>query len=156
MGCVNSVEDKHAAGTRLSGERERQSNFQADAAAAVAEMLGGAGTSSQVEISLKCRGLPDKDTFSKSDPMAVLYMRDGRSSWSEADRSDTVANSLGTPRPSSYACRLRLRSACLPRPSTPADTPLRRSLPWCRPRVPLSAALHIHLREAAVLPHCVV
>lgn len=63
MGCVNSVEDKHAAGTRLSGQRERDSHFQADAAAAVAAMLGGGGTSSQVEISLKCRGLPDKDTF---------------------------------------------------------------------------------------------
>ena len=62
MGCVQSVEDMQAAGHQLSERHERKGNFQADAAAAVAEMLG-AGTSTQVEIGIKCRGLPDKDTF---------------------------------------------------------------------------------------------
>lgn len=62
MGCVNSIEDKAAAGQQRAGQ-SRQQVFQAEAAAAVAEMLGGAGTSSQVEISIKCRSLPNKDTF---------------------------------------------------------------------------------------------
>ncbi len=53
-----SVEDKQAAGT-LS---QASNGFQQDAAAAVAQMLGP-GTSALVEISVKCKGLPDRDVL---------------------------------------------------------------------------------------------
>lgn len=71
-GCVNSVHDRGAAGTWGGAGQTgaRSGAWQAAAAEAVAEMLGGTA-SSQVEISVKCRKLPDKDVLSKSDPMAV-------------------------------------------------------------------------------------
>ncbi|KAI7845503.1 hypothetical protein COHA_000926 [Chlorella ohadii] len=86
-----SVEDKQAAGT-LS---QASNGFQQDAAAAVAQMLGP-GTSALVEISVKCKGLPDRDVLSKSDAMAVLLAGDGYNAkaWSEVGRTDTVCNSL--------------------------------------------------------------
>ena len=56
-GCL-SVEDKQAVGTLSDGS----AGFRQDAAAAVAQMLG-AGTSALVEISVKCRGLPDRDVL---------------------------------------------------------------------------------------------
>ncbi|PSC75848.1 copine-3 [Micractinium conductrix] len=55
----------------------------------------GAATSSLVEIAVSCRGLPDRDVLSKSDPMAVLSIGDPRgAAWSEVARTDVVANSL--------------------------------------------------------------
>ncbi|KAL4428006.1 hypothetical protein ABPG75_002095 [Micractinium tetrahymenae] len=95
MGCVNSVQDKQAAGTwNAGGQGARSGHWQAEAAGAVAELLGG-GTSAQVEVAVKCRRLPNKDVLSKSDPMAVLLVGDPHgSSWSEVGRTDVVANSL--------------------------------------------------------------
>ncbi len=56
-GCL-SVEDKQAVGTLSDGS----AGFRQDAAAAVAQMLG-AGASALVEISVKCKGLPDRDVL---------------------------------------------------------------------------------------------
>ncbi|KAL4445388.1 hypothetical protein ABPG77_011213 [Micractinium sp. CCAP 211/92] len=95
MGCVNSVQDKQAAGVwNAGGQGARSGHWQAEAAGAVAELLGG-GTSAQVEVAVKCRRLPNKDVLSKSDPLAVLLVGDphGRT-WSEVGRTDVVANSL--------------------------------------------------------------
>ncbi|KAL4428007.1 hypothetical protein ABPG75_002096 [Micractinium tetrahymenae] len=93
MGCVNSVEDKKAAGA-LS-QSGQSGAFQADAAAAVAQLLGP-GAAAHVEIAVKCCGLPDRDVLSKSDAMGVLFASEGYKSekWSEVGRTDTVANSL--------------------------------------------------------------
>ena len=57
-GCGQSVEDKNATGTlsQASGQ------FQADAAAAVAQMLGP-GTSAVIEIAVRCTSLPDRDVL---------------------------------------------------------------------------------------------
>ena len=60
-GCVQSVNDKEAAGTWSAGANNAQR--EADAQAAVAELLGGATMSSPVEIAVKCRRIPNKDTF---------------------------------------------------------------------------------------------
>lgn len=91
MGCGMSVEDKQAAGT-LS---QASNGFQQDAAAAVAQMLGPS-TSALVEISVKCKGLPNRDVLSKSDAMAVLLAGEGHNAkaYREVGRTDTVANSL--------------------------------------------------------------
>jgi len=62
MGCVNSVEDKGAAGTMNGSSGRQAEQWQADAAAAVAQMLGP-GTSTPVEIAIKCRGLPNRDVL---------------------------------------------------------------------------------------------
>ena len=40
--------------------------------------------SSKVELSISCTGLKDKDVFSKSDPIAVLYVKQSqRASFTE-------------------------------------------------------------------------
>lgn len=69
-----SVEDKQAAGT-LS---QASNGFQQDAAAAVAQMLGP-GTSALVELSVKCRGLPDRDVIRWGTWQAVGAERRGQS-----------------------------------------------------------------------------
>ena len=59
---MQSVEDKGAAGTWSNGSADRHAR-ESDAAAAVAELLGGAAMSTPVEIAVKCRGLPDRDVL---------------------------------------------------------------------------------------------
>ena len=54
-----SVEDKQAAGILPQASSKR---FQQDAAAAVAQILGPS-TSALVEISVKCKGLPNRDVL---------------------------------------------------------------------------------------------
>ena len=50
---------------------------------------------SQVELSLSCSSLADMDTFSKSDPFAVLYLQDSRSgNWVYMGRTETIDNTL--------------------------------------------------------------
>jgi len=50
---------------------------------------------SKVELSLSCSKLADMDTFSKSDPFAVLYLQDSRSgNWVYVDRTETIDNTL--------------------------------------------------------------
>ncbi|XP_052780643.1 copine-8-like isoform X1 [Mya arenaria] len=58
-----------------------------------------AGTSAvpatQVEISVKCRGLRDLDTFSKSDPMCVMFTKDVKSGqFYEYGRTETIQDNL--------------------------------------------------------------
>lgn len=58
-----------------------------------------AGTSAvpatQVEISVSCRGLRDLDTFSKSDPMCVLFTRDAKTGqYFEFGRTETINDNL--------------------------------------------------------------
>ncbi|XP_053401940.1 copine-8-like isoform X2 [Mercenaria mercenaria] len=54
-----------------------------------------AAPSSQVEISVSCRNLRDKDAFSKSDPMCVLYAWDIKgSSFHEFGRTEMIKDTL--------------------------------------------------------------
>ncbi|XP_052780413.1 copine-8-like isoform X2 [Mya arenaria] len=54
-----------------------------------------AAPSSQVEISVSCRGLRDRDTFSKSDPMCVLHTWDIKSkTFHEFGRTEMIKDTL--------------------------------------------------------------
>ncbi|KNC46943.1 copine III [Thecamonas trahens ATCC 50062] len=48
---------------------------------------------SRVELHISCKNLPNMDTFSKSDPMAVVYLASG-GSWVEYDRTETINDNL--------------------------------------------------------------
>ncbi|XP_069668660.1 copine-8-like [Periplaneta americana] len=53
-----------------------------------------AEATSEVELTLLCRGLQGKDLLSKSDPMCVTYIRPfGESRWVELHRTEVVNNS---------------------------------------------------------------
>ena len=52
---------------------------------------------SQIELSIKCDGLADKDVLSKSDPVCVLYVQPGgaeEGSWIEAGRTERASDTL--------------------------------------------------------------
>ena len=50
---------------------------------------------SSVELTISCKNLADMDTFSKSDPFAVLYLQDAKTgSWSYQGRTETIDNTL--------------------------------------------------------------
>ncbi|KAL4235385.1 Copine-9 [Mactra antiquata] len=50
---------------------------------------------SKVEVSVSCRNLRDKDVFSKSDPMCVLYVRDVKSNtYYEFGRTEMIKDTL--------------------------------------------------------------
>ncbi|XP_069141533.1 copine-8-like isoform X2 [Argopecten irradians] len=66
--------------------RTNMATFQAGTAVA---------PSSQVEISVACKNLRDKDAFSKSDPVVVVFTKDVRTnSYYEYGRSEMVKNCL--------------------------------------------------------------
>ena len=48
---------------------------------------------SEVELSISCHGLPNMDTFSLSDPMVVVYAKDGNS-WHEVGKTETIWDNL--------------------------------------------------------------
>lgn len=48
----------------------------------------------KVELTLRCTNLPDKDTFSKSDPFAVIWIRINGTIWQEVGRTETIQNNL--------------------------------------------------------------
>ncbi|XP_076930869.1 protein BONZAI 3-like [Bidens hawaiensis] len=48
----------------------------------------------QIELSLSAKNLHDRDVFSKSDPMAVVYIKGKDGSLQELGRTEVVINSL--------------------------------------------------------------
>ncbi|XP_074872264.1 copine-8 isoform X3 [Carettochelys insculpta] len=49
----------------------------------------------RVEVSVSCRNLLDRDTFSKSDPICVLYTQGiGNKEWREFGRTEVIDNTL--------------------------------------------------------------
>ncbi|XP_020948182.1 copine-8 isoform X2 [Sus scrofa] len=49
----------------------------------------------RVEVSVSCRNLLDRDTFSKSDPICVLYVQGvGNKEWREFGRTEVIDNTL--------------------------------------------------------------
>ncbi|NXW40485.1 CPNE9 protein, partial [Nyctiprogne leucopyga] len=49
----------------------------------------------KVELTVSCRNLLDMDTFSKSDPVVVLFVQDsGSSEWKEFGRTEVIDNTL--------------------------------------------------------------
>merc|ERR1719334_1829305 len=43
---------------------------------------------------MSCSKLADMDTFSKSDPFAVLYIQNSIGKWEYVDRTETIDNTL--------------------------------------------------------------
>jgi len=64
---------------------------------------GASSLSSQVELFVSCRGLPNMDLFSKSDPFVVVYTRDRTDKpWKEIYRSDTIWDNLNPDFPDQF------------------------------------------------------
>ena len=47
----------------------------------------------EVEVTIECHGLRNMDTFSKSDPMAIVYAQTG-DSWTQVGVTETVRRAL--------------------------------------------------------------
>ncbi|XP_072530319.1 copine-8 isoform X2 [Salminus brasiliensis] len=57
--------------------------------------LSAAIPATKVEITVSCRNLLDRDTFSKSDPICVLYTQGiGNKEWREFGRTEVIDNTL--------------------------------------------------------------
>ncbi|XP_057556905.1 copine-8 isoform X2 [Hippopotamus amphibius kiboko] len=57
--------------------------------------LSAAIPATRVEVSVSCRNLLDRDTFSKSDPICVLYVQEvGNKEWREFGRTEVIDNTL--------------------------------------------------------------
>ncbi|XP_069657977.1 copine-8 isoform X5 [Haliaeetus albicilla] len=58
-------------------------------------VLGASIPATKVELSVSCRNLLDRDTFSKSDPICVLYTQAiGNKEWREFGRTEVIDNTL--------------------------------------------------------------
>ncbi|OWK57382.1 Copine-8 [Lonchura striata] len=58
-------------------------------------VLGSSIPATKVELSVSCRNLLDRDTFSKSDPICVLYTQAiGNKEWREFGRTEVIDNTL--------------------------------------------------------------
>ncbi|EPS66268.1 hypothetical protein M569_08509, partial [Genlisea aurea] len=69
-------------------------NAANDAVDSFLKSRGYSGLFSQVQLSLSASKLRDRDAFSKSDPMAVLYMKGRDGSLQEHGRTEVILNSL--------------------------------------------------------------
>lgn len=54
----------------------------------------------RVELHVSCRGLLDKDTTSKSDPLCAMYIQDAHGKWNEV--SSKSASLLRDPKRTAY------------------------------------------------------
>ncbi|KHJ84430.1 hypothetical protein OESDEN_15856 [Oesophagostomum dentatum] len=64
----------------------------------MADAFSSAQPCSKVYLSIKCSKLQDKDTFSKSDPICVVYQfvkhPDRKDEWVELGRTEVIWNCL--------------------------------------------------------------
>ncbi|CAF90390.1 unnamed protein product, partial [Tetraodon nigroviridis] len=57
--------------------------------------LNSSVPATKIEVTVSCRNLLDMDTFSKSDPVVVLYMQGlGTKEWREFGRTEVIDNTL--------------------------------------------------------------
>nr|XP_020464514.1 copine-3-like isoform X3 [Monopterus albus] len=68
--------------------------LQAVMAAVRAPGPGAAACTTKVELQISCDNLLDRDTFSKSDPLCVLFMSSSGSHWCEIGRTEKIQNCL--------------------------------------------------------------
>ncbi|XP_039589893.1 copine-9 isoform X4 [Passer montanus] len=65
------------------------------AAPGALEPAAGSVPGTKVELTVSCRNLLDMDTFSKSDPVVVLFVQvSGSSEWKEFGRTEVIDNTL--------------------------------------------------------------
>ena len=87
-----------------SGQQQQQQAETGPESTAAAMQAGAAGgaapaapahgePTAEVEVTIECHGLRNMDTFSKSDPMAIVYAQTG-DSWTQVGVTETVRSSL--------------------------------------------------------------
>ncbi|KAM7317517.1 hypothetical protein ACRRTK_023819 [Alexandromys fortis] len=74
---------------------EMDSRYTSAAGIGDLNQLSAAIPATRVEVSVSCRNLLDRDTFSKSDPICVLYIQAvGNKEWREFGRTEVIDNTL--------------------------------------------------------------
>ncbi|KAI3463529.1 hypothetical protein Pfo_020192 [Paulownia fortunei] len=89
--CSDAAGGRSAVGGTNSSSAANAPN---DAVDAFLRSRGYSGLFSQIELSLSAANLRDMDVLSKSDPMAVLYMKGSDGLLQELGRTEVVLNSL--------------------------------------------------------------
>ncbi|XP_042066007.1 protein BONZAI 1-like isoform X1 [Salvia splendens] len=89
--CSDVAGGQSAVGGTYSSLAANASNEAVDA---FFKSRGYNGLSSEIELSLSATDLRDRDVLSKSDPMAVLYIKGNDGSLRELGRTEVVLNSL--------------------------------------------------------------
>ncbi|KAL0464035.1 UNVERIFIED_CONTAM: protein BONZAI 1 [Sesamum latifolium] len=89
--CSDVAGGQSAVGGTISSSAANAPNEAVDA---FLRSRGYNGLFSQIELSLSAANLRDRDVLSKSDPMAVLYMKGSDGSLQEIGRTEVVLNSL--------------------------------------------------------------
>ncbi|XP_015707208.1 copine-8 isoform X3 [Coturnix japonica] len=74
---------------------DRSGGFPNMASVGDFNVLSSSIPATKVELSVSCRNLLDRDTFSKSDPICVLYTQAiGNKEWREFGRTEVIDNTL--------------------------------------------------------------
>uniref|UniRef100_A0A7C9DPK1 C2 domain-containing protein n=1 Tax=Opuntia streptacantha TaxID=393608 RepID=A0A7C9DPK1_OPUST len=94
--CCSDVAGGRAAvgGGAPHDHRRRHSDGPNDAVNLFLKSRGYSSLFSQIQLSLSASSLRDRDVFSKSDPMAVIYMKGRDGKLEEIGRTEVVLNSL--------------------------------------------------------------
>ncbi|XP_075505134.1 protein BONZAI 1-like [Primulina tabacum] len=90
----NCCSDVAGGKSAVGGSTSTAANPTNDAVDTYLRSRGHNGLFSQIELSLSASNLRDRDVFSKSDPMAVLYMKGTDGLLQELGRTEVVLNSL--------------------------------------------------------------
>ncbi|KAL2554837.1 DCD (Development and Cell Death) domain protein [Forsythia ovata] len=92
--CSDVAGGQSAVGGTASYHTSSAVNAPNEAVEAFLKSRGYQGLYSQIELSLSASNLRDRDVLSKSDPMAVLYIKGRDGSLQELGRTEVVLNSL--------------------------------------------------------------
>ncbi|XP_078276856.1 copine-5-like isoform X5 [Rhinoraja longicauda] len=80
---------------RMPMEEDEMDKFDDMASVSDFDPIQGSIPATKVEITVSCRNLLDKDTFSKSDPLCVLYVQGIETiQWREFGRTEVIDNTL--------------------------------------------------------------
>ncbi|KAI3455153.1 hypothetical protein Pfo_011816 [Paulownia fortunei] len=92
--CSDVAGGQSAVGGANSYRATSAANATNNAIDAFLKSRGYNGLFSQIELALSAANLRDRDIFSKSDPMAVLYIKGRDGSLQELGRTEVILNSL--------------------------------------------------------------
>ncbi|PIN06451.1 Copine [Handroanthus impetiginosus] len=90
----NCCSDVAGGQSAVGGTTSYAVNAPNEAVDAFLRSRGYKGLFSQIELSISAANLRDRDVLSKSDPMAILYMKGSDGSLQELGRTEVVLNSL--------------------------------------------------------------
>ncbi|CAI9780048.1 unnamed protein product [Fraxinus pennsylvanica] len=92
--CSDVTGGQSAVGGTASYHTSSAVNAPNEAVEAFLKSRGYQGLYSQIELSLSASNLRDRDVLSKSDPMAIVYIKGRDGSLQELGRTEVVLNSL--------------------------------------------------------------